>query len=151
MAACPGQGPRLPAVASGRARSQGGGPVQPGQSHERPGTDPGVDGHRLGEVAERLVGLAEQRRQLAELAVQRAAHEHRSRPGGSGVGDLGAEQVIGGLCRLPVAEGIDQDDHRPERAERVEVGVPGGGQVAERLVHLACLLGPAGGEQCHGV
>ena len=152
------QAPRLGAACRARAsacpkspgstRSQGGGPVQPGQTT-----------NGLAPIWELMVTAWAKWPSACSVWPSSAASwpswrcseppgtppEPRYRPGGER-----AQQVVGGLCRLPVTKGNDQDDHRPERAQRVEVRVPGGGQVAEGLVYLACLLGPAGGERRHG-
>ena len=52
-----------------------------------------------------------------------------------------------GLGHLGVAEGDDQVHHLCERADRPDVPVPGGGQVADRLVDRLRLIGPACYEQ----
>ena len=57
----PGKVQGLRQVAAGRARLQRAGPVQPGERHEGPGPDAGVDGDGVLVVADRIPGAAKQR------------------------------------------------------------------------------------------
>ena len=79
----PGEHPGLRVVAAGGACSQCAGPVEPDQGDQGPGPEPGVDRHGGGEVAECLLGAAEQRRQPAKRPVRRAGQEDQAGAGGS--------------------------------------------------------------------
>ena len=73
----PGEFPGLRQVIAGRAAGQRRGPVQPGHDDEGPGAEPGVYRQGRGEVVQRLVRAAEQRRQSAQWPVHRALQGHQ--------------------------------------------------------------------------
>jgi hypothetical protein len=73
----PGEFPGLRQVIAGRASGQRGGPVQPGHDDEWPGAEPGVHRQGRGEVVQRLLRSAEQRRQPAQRPVHRALQGHQ--------------------------------------------------------------------------